>query len=107
MIGIISWDLLCTFFFFAPRLSSYGLSNLLTYNDKRGRPSYDKIIGYIKKAKDGGDEILIGGSGMTFFFFFWQIFFIKHFVHTDRFLASINCRRRLERILYPTYCDPH
>ena len=43
--------------------------NLLTYNDERGRPSYDKIIGYIKKAKEAGDEILIGGSGMTCFFF--------------------------------------
>jgi 1-pyrroline-5-carboxylate dehydrogenase len=28
-----------------------------------GRPSFDKIIGYIKKAKDAGGEILIGGSG--------------------------------------------
>ena len=54
-------------FFFCLRLSSYGLS---TYQliIIRGRPSYDKIIGYIKKAKEAGDEILIGGSGMTFFF---------------------------------------
>jgi hypothetical protein len=29
-----------------------------------GRPSFDKIISYIKKAKDAGDEILIGGSGL-------------------------------------------
>ncbi|CAL1700066.1 unnamed protein product [Somion occarium] len=28
-----------------------------------GRPAYDKIIGYIKKAKDAGGEVLIGGSG--------------------------------------------
>ncbi|KAG7447702.1 delta-1-pyrroline-5-carboxylate dehydrogenase [Guyanagaster necrorhizus] len=28
-----------------------------------GRPAYDKITGYIKKAKETGGEILIGGSG--------------------------------------------
>ncbi|KAF8967441.1 delta-1-pyrroline-5-carboxylate dehydrogenase [Flammula alnicola] len=28
-----------------------------------GRPAYDKITGYIKKAKDAGGEILIGGTG--------------------------------------------
>jgi len=28
-----------------------------------GRPAYDKIIGYLKKAKDAGGEILIGGTG--------------------------------------------
>ncbi|KAF9562461.1 delta-1-pyrroline-5-carboxylate dehydrogenase [Agrocybe pediades] len=28
-----------------------------------GRPAYDKIIGYIQKAKDAGGEVLIGGSG--------------------------------------------
>jgi len=28
-----------------------------------GRLSYDKIISYIQKAKDAGDEVLIGGSG--------------------------------------------
>ncbi|KAJ8588936.1 delta-1-pyrroline-5-carboxylate dehydrogenase 1 [Rhizopogon salebrosus TDB-379] len=28
-----------------------------------GRPAYDKIIGYIQKAKDAGGEILIGGVG--------------------------------------------
>ncbi|TFK62107.1 delta-1-pyrroline-5-carboxylate dehydrogenase [Pluteus cervinus] len=28
-----------------------------------GRPAYDKIIGYIQKAKEAGGEILIGGSG--------------------------------------------
>ncbi|KAH7930632.1 delta-1-pyrroline-5-carboxylate dehydrogenase 1 [Leucogyrophana mollusca] len=28
-----------------------------------GRPAYDKIIGYIKKAKDAGGEVLIGGTG--------------------------------------------
>ncbi|PBK93903.1 delta-1-pyrroline-5-carboxylate dehydrogenase [Armillaria gallica] len=28
-----------------------------------GRPAYDKITGYIKKAKEAGGEILIGGSG--------------------------------------------
>lgn len=33
-------------------------------NINSGRPSYDKIISYIKKARDAGDEILIGGSGM-------------------------------------------
>ena len=33
-------------------------------NNYSGRPSYDKIISYIKKAKEAGDEILIGGSGM-------------------------------------------
>lgn len=29
----------------------------------RGRPAYDKITGYIQKAKDAGGEILIGGVG--------------------------------------------
>ncbi|KAF4619195.1 hypothetical protein D9613_004850 [Agrocybe pediades] len=28
-----------------------------------GRPAYDKILGYIQKAKDAGGEVLIGGSG--------------------------------------------
>ncbi|KAK0190404.1 delta-1-pyrroline-5-carboxylate dehydrogenase [Armillaria mellea] len=28
-----------------------------------GRPAYDKITGYIKKAKETGGEVLIGGSG--------------------------------------------
>ncbi|KIM77671.1 hypothetical protein PILCRDRAFT_825106 [Piloderma croceum F 1598] len=28
-----------------------------------GRPAYDKIIGYIAKAKESGGEILIGGTG--------------------------------------------
>ncbi|KIJ20426.1 1-pyrroline-5-carboxylate dehydrogenase [Paxillus involutus ATCC 200175] len=28
-----------------------------------GRPSYDKIIGYIEKAKAAGGEVLIGGTG--------------------------------------------
>ncbi|KAG6831982.1 hypothetical protein H0H87_003126 [Tephrocybe sp. NHM501043] len=28
-----------------------------------GRPAYDKIIGYIQKAKEAGGEILIGGTG--------------------------------------------
>ena len=27
------------------------------------RVAYDKILGYVQKAKDAGDEILIGGSG--------------------------------------------
>ena len=29
-----------------------------------GRPAFDKITGYIKKAKEAGGEILIGGSGV-------------------------------------------
>ncbi|PIL37490.1 hypothetical protein GSI_01184 [Ganoderma sinense ZZ0214-1] len=28
-----------------------------------GRPAFDKIIGYIKKAKDAGGEVLVGGTG--------------------------------------------
>ncbi|KAF8885744.1 Aldehyde/histidinol dehydrogenase [Infundibulicybe gibba] len=28
-----------------------------------GRPAFDKITGYIKKAKDAGGEVLIGGTG--------------------------------------------
>ncbi|KAF8180198.1 delta-1-pyrroline-5-carboxylate dehydrogenase [Pholiota molesta] len=28
-----------------------------------GRPAYDKILGYVQKARDAGDEILIGGTG--------------------------------------------
>ncbi|KAG6919770.1 hypothetical protein DXG01_001609 [Tephrocybe rancida] len=28
-----------------------------------GRPAYDKITGYIQKAKDAGGEVLIGGTG--------------------------------------------
>ncbi|KAF8883159.1 delta-1-pyrroline-5-carboxylate dehydrogenase [Gymnopilus junonius] len=28
-----------------------------------GRPAYDKILGYVKKAKDAGAEVLIGGTG--------------------------------------------
>jgi len=31
-----------------------------------GRPAYDKIIGYIQKAKEAGGEILIGGTGTIF-----------------------------------------
>jgi hypothetical protein len=36
-------------------------------NIHSGRPAYDKIIGYIKKAKEGGGEILIGGTGAILF----------------------------------------
>ena len=28
-----------------------------------GRPAYDRILGYIAKAKEQGGEVLIGGSG--------------------------------------------
>ena len=31
-----------------------------------GRPAYDKIMGYITKAKESGGEILIGGTGAIF-----------------------------------------
>lgn len=31
-----------------------------------GRPAYDKIVGYFKKAKDAGAEILIGGTGGSY-----------------------------------------
>ena len=31
-----------------------------------GRPAYDKILGYIAKAKESGGEILIGGTGAIF-----------------------------------------
>ena len=47
--------------------SCYGLQFMDGNNS--GRPSYDKIISYIKKAKDAGDEVLIGGSGMLVFAF--------------------------------------
>jgi 1-pyrroline-5-carboxylate dehydrogenase len=30
-----------------------------------GRPAYDKIMGYIQKAKEAGGEILIGGTGLS------------------------------------------
>lgn len=30
-----------------------------------GRPAYDRILGYIDKAKAAGGEILIGGNGMS------------------------------------------
>jgi acyl-CoA reductase-like NAD-dependent aldehyde dehydrogenase len=30
-----------------------------------GRPAYDKITGYIQKAKAAGGEILIGGTGTS------------------------------------------
>ena len=40
------------------------LVSVLKKKTHSGRPAYDKIISYIKKAKDAGDEILIGGSGM-------------------------------------------
>ena len=29
-----------------------------------GRPAFDKVTGYIKKAKDTGAEVHFGGSGM-------------------------------------------
>jgi 1-pyrroline-5-carboxylate dehydrogenase len=29
-----------------------------------GKPAFDKIMGYIQKAKDAGGEVIIGGSGM-------------------------------------------
>lgn len=32
-----------------------------------GRPAYDRIIGYINKAKEAGGEILIGGTGTDIF----------------------------------------
>ena len=28
-----------------------------------GRPAFDKITSYIKKAKEAGGEVLVGGSG--------------------------------------------
>lgn len=31
--------------------------------DSSNKPAFDKITDYIKKAKDAGGEILIGGSG--------------------------------------------
>ena len=37
---------------------------------RSGRPAFDKIIGYIKKAKDAGGEVLIGGTGLWMFAFF-------------------------------------
>jgi len=30
-----------------------------------GKPAFDKITGYIQKAKEAGGEILIGGSGAS------------------------------------------
>ena len=35
----------------------------IAYCSYSNRPSYDKITGYIKKAKDAGGEVLIGGTG--------------------------------------------
>lgn len=32
-----------------------------------GRPAFDKIMGYIQKAKDAGGEVLIGGTGDPMF----------------------------------------
>ncbi len=34
-----------------------------------GRPAYDKITGYIQKAKEAGGEILIGGSGSFTYYY--------------------------------------
>jgi 1-pyrroline-5-carboxylate dehydrogenase len=28
-----------------------------------GRPAYDKILGYVQKAKDAGGEVIAGGTG--------------------------------------------
>ena len=30
-----------------------------------GRPAFDKITGYIQKAKDAGGEVLVGGGGRS------------------------------------------
>ena len=35
----------------------------MTRGPHSNRPAYDKIIGYIQKAKDAGGQILIGGTG--------------------------------------------
>lgn len=32
---------------------------------RSGRSAFDRITGYIKKAKDAGGEVLVGGIGMS------------------------------------------
>jgi len=32
-----------------------------------GRPAFDKVMGYIQKAKDAGGEVLTGGTGDSMF----------------------------------------
>lgn len=34
-----------------------------------GKPAFDKITGYIQKAKDTGAEIIFGGSGSSIFWY--------------------------------------
>lgn len=44
-------------------------SSLSAYVQCRsGRRAYDTITGYVKKAKDEGGEVLIGGSGKSVYF---------------------------------------
>ena len=43
-----------------------------------GRPAFDKIMSYIKKAKDAGGEVLIGGTGP--YLFHYALYYIcSHF----------------------------
>lgn len=46
--------------------SSLDSTCLLTRLHFSGRPAFDKITGYIQKAKDAGGEVLVGGTGLAF-----------------------------------------
>ena len=39
------------------------MNRMMCLQDRSAQPAFDKITGYIQKAKDAGGEVLIGGSG--------------------------------------------
>ena len=39
------------------------MNRTMCLQDRSAQPAFDKITGYIQKAKDAGGEVLIGGSG--------------------------------------------
>ena len=67
--------------------------------DRSAQPAFDKITGYIQKAKDAGGEVLIGGSGDDSKGYFIQptIFTGVRVIKVDR-LSSTIIHVRLGRL---------
>lgn len=57
-----SWDPSCQFFDLS-RSRSHPLKLTFPTSPPSTQASYDKVIGYIAKAKDAGGEIIFGGKG--------------------------------------------
>jgi len=49
--------------FRSPFCAPVPLMFLIDLHSPSGRPAYDKILGYVQKAKEAGGEVLIGGTG--------------------------------------------